>query len=98
MPTNRPFYYVNYFVYKFQSIKKELYKKLDLTGFGDITDFFNRVEFQNRDAAHIYSYYWTTNSIQIMIENNVICSTIPDSLLEPELYTAIINYQIYTCN
>ncbi|RGB26344.1 hypothetical protein C1646_770536, partial [Rhizophagus diaphanus] len=48
LPTNRPFHITNYFVYRFQSLKKELYKKPDLTGFGDITNFFDRVEFQNR--------------------------------------------------
>jgi len=52
LPTNRPFHCANYFVHKFQSLKRELYRKPDLTGFGDITNFFDRVEFQNRGAAH----------------------------------------------
>jgi len=55
--TNRLFHYANYFVHKFQSLKKEFYKKPNLTGFGDITDFFDRVEFQNRGVAHTHSYY-----------------------------------------
>ncbi|EXX69470.1 PIF1-like helicase domain-containing protein [Rhizophagus irregularis DAOM 181602=DAOM 197198] len=98
LPTNRPFHCANYFVHKFQSLKKELYKKPDLTGFGDITDFFDRVEFQNRGAAHTHSCYWTSNSIQTMILNDVIRSTLPDPLLEPELYSAVIANQIHTCN
>ncbi len=57
LPTNRSFHDANYFIYKFQSLKKKLYKKPDLTGFGVITNFFDRVEFQNRDAAHIHSCY-----------------------------------------
>jgi len=33
-----------------------------------------------------------------MIENNIICSTIPDPLLKSKLYTVVINHQIHTCN
>ena len=98
LPTNRPFHYTNYFVHRFQSLKKELYKKSDLTGFGEITDFFDRVEFQNRGAAHTHSCYWTTNPIEIMIENNIIRSTVPNPLYEPELYSAVVANQIHTCN
>ncbi|CAG8847916.1 36422_t:CDS:1, partial [Gigaspora margarita] len=46
--TNRPFHCANYFVHRFQSLKSHLYKKPDLIGFGDITNFFDRVEFQNQ--------------------------------------------------
>jgi len=98
LPTNRPFHCANYFVHKFQSLKNKLYKKPDLTGFGEITDFFDRVEFQNRGSAHTHSCYWTTNSIETMISNDIIRSTIPDSQYEPELYTAVIANQIHTCN
>ncbi|CAG8763696.1 17521_t:CDS:1, partial [Gigaspora rosea] len=98
LPTNRPFHCANYFVHRFQSLKKELYKKLDITGFGDITNFFDRVEFQNRGAAHTHSCYWTTESIETMIANDVIQSTMPNPLYEPELYAAVSNNQIHTCN
>ena len=98
LPTNRPFHCANYFVHRFQSLKKELYNKADLTGFGNITDFFDRVEFQNRGAAHTHSCYWTTNTIETMIANDVIRSTMPDPLYEPELYSAVIANQIHTCN
>ena len=54
LPTNRPFHCTNYFVHRFQSLKKELYKKPKLTGFSDITDFFDRVEFQNKGAIYIH--------------------------------------------
>ncbi|RHZ79698.1 hypothetical protein Glove_142g34 [Diversispora epigaea] len=50
----------------------ELYKKLYLTQFGEITNFFDRVEFQNQEAAYTHNCYWTTNSIKLMISNNVI--------------------------
>ncbi|GES90087.1 Pif1-like helicase domain-containing protein [Rhizophagus clarus] len=96
LPTNRPFHCANYFVHKFQSLKKELYKKPGLTGFGKITNFFDRVEFQNRGAAHTHSCYWTTNTIKHMIENDVIRSTIPNPLYE--LYAAVLANQIHTCN
>jgi hypothetical protein len=98
LPTNRPFHCANYFVHKFKSLKNELYKKSDLTGFGNITDFFDRVEFQNRGAAHTHSCYWTTNSIETMIMNDVIRSTMPDPVHEHELYAAVVANQIHTCN
>ncbi len=50
LPTNRSYHCANYFVHKFQSLKKELYKKPKLTGFDEITDFFDQVKFQNRGA------------------------------------------------
>jgi len=56
------------------------------------------VEFQNRGAAHTHSCYWTTNTIETMITNDVIRSTVPDPLYEPELYAAVIANQIHTCN
>ena len=80
LPTNRPFHCANYFVHRFQSLKKELYTKSDLTGFGKITNFFDRVEFQNRGAAHTHSCYWTTNTIESMIVNNIIRSTVSNPL------------------
>jgi len=55
LPTNRPFHCANYFVHRFQTLKKELYKKSDLTGFGEITNFFDRIEFQNRGVAHTHT-------------------------------------------
>ncbi len=33
-----------------------------------------------------------------MIENDIIWSIISNSLLEPELYAAVVTYQIHTCN
>ncbi|RHZ77740.1 hypothetical protein Glove_173g25 [Diversispora epigaea] len=72
--------------------------KILATSFGEITDFFDRVEFQNRGATHTHSCYWTTNSIEVMIENNIIYSTVPDPLYEPELYSAVVANQIHTCN
>ena len=90
LPSNRPFHCANYFVHKFRSLKNELYKKPHLTGFGEITDFFDRIEFQNRGTAHTHSCYWMTNTIETMIAHDVIRSTMPDPLLEPELYAVVI--------
>jgi len=33
-----------------------------------------------------------------MITNNIIRSTVPDPLYEPELYSAVVTNQIHTCN
>lgn len=78
---NWPFYYVNYFVNIFQSLKKELYKKIR---FGEIINFFSHNEFQNRDSA----IHWT-NNFENIIQSKVICLKVPDSLYETEtLYTS----------
>ena len=98
IPINRSFHCVNYFIHKFQSLKKELYSKSDLIGFSNITNFFDRVEFQNRGAAHIHNCYWITNPIKTMIANDVIWSTISDPLYESQLHVAVIANQIHTCN
>ncbi|CAG8558505.1 12507_t:CDS:1 [Ambispora leptoticha] len=98
LPTNRPFHCANYFVHRFQSLKNELYKKPDLTRFGDITNFFDKVEFQNRGAVHMHNCYWTTNTIEVMISTNVIRSTVPDPEHESELYAAVLANQIHTCD
>jgi hypothetical protein len=49
--------HLNYFVHKFQSLKKELYKKSELTGFEEIDkssmNFFDRVEFQDSRVPRI---------------------------------------------
>ncbi len=45
LPTNRPYHCTNYFIHKFTSLKKELYKKLKLIGFDTIINFFDKVEF-----------------------------------------------------
>ncbi len=36
---------MNYFIYKFQFLKKKLYKKLNLVEFDNIIDFFDKIEF-----------------------------------------------------
>src|SRR6185437_5520830 len=61
-------------------------------------NFFERIEVQNRGAAHTHSCYWMTNNIQTIISNNIICSTMPDPLYEPELYTVVVANQIHTCD
>ncbi|CAG8772328.1 8334_t:CDS:1, partial [Ambispora leptoticha] len=56
------------------------------------------IEFQNRGAAHLHGVYWTTSSINQMIDLNTIKSTLPNPNLEPDLYQKVRSLQIHTCN
>jgi hypothetical protein len=98
IPTNRPLHCALHFIHRFRSLKKEVWKNEKISGWGTITDFFERIEFQNRGAAHIHGCYWTTKSINYMIENNIIRSDIPNPEQEPELYQKVLTYQIHRCD
>ena len=95
IPTNRPLHCALHFVYRFRSLKKEVWKNEKISGWGTTTDFFDRVEFQNRGAAHIHGCYWTTKSIGHMIENDIIHSDVPNPQQEPDLYQKVLTYQIH---
>ena len=43
-----------YFMQRFRSLKKRLWNNSRLSGWKRICDFFERVEFQNRGAAHLH--------------------------------------------
>ncbi len=96
--TNRPLYSTFHFIHWFRSLKKNLWKNKKINGWDKITDFFNRIEFQNRVTAHTHGCYWTTKSIEYMIKNNVIWSDIPDPEQESELYQKVLAYQIHQYN
>ena len=98
IPTNRPLHCALHFMHRFRSLKKEVWKNEKVSGWGTITDFFDRIEFQNRGAAHVHGCYWTTKSIDYMIQNNIIRSDLPDPQQEPELYQKVSTYQIHRCD
>ena len=98
IPTNRPLHCALHFIHRFRSLKKEVWKNDKVSGWGTITDFFDRIEFQNRGAAHTHGCYWTTKSIEYMIQNDVIRSDLPDPEQEPELYQKVLTYQIHRCD
>src|SRR5271154_1569708 len=98
IPTNRPLHTTLHFIHRLQSLKKLVWKDSDVSEWGTYYHFFERVEFQNRGAAHTHGVYWTTKSIEEMINNNTIRSDIPDPNLESELYHLVMTYQIHTCN
>ena len=45
--------------------------------------FFERIEFQNRGAAHLHIVLWTEATIEEMIASNEIRSTIPNPESNP---------------
>src|SRR6185312_12822533 len=84
--TNCPFHVCMYFMQHFRSLKKNNSR---LSGWKHICDFFERVEFQNRGAAHLHIVLWTEATINEMISSNQIRSTMPDPENEPELYAKV---------
>ena len=53
---------------------------------GELLHFFERIEFQNRGAAHVHTCLWVSKSIDNMIDEHIIQSDLPDKQSEPELY------------
>ncbi|GES90273.1 Pif1-like helicase domain-containing protein [Rhizophagus clarus] len=98
LPINRPFHCTHHFIHRLRSMKNNLWKDPELTNCGKILHFFERIEFQNRGAAHIHGCLWTTKSINNMIKDNVIKADLPDSEKEPELYKLVKTHQIHTCD
>ena len=98
LPSNRPYHTTLHFVHRLQMLKSHIWKHPNLTGWGNTEHFFERVEFQNRGAAHLHGCYWTTTPIPDLIANRLIRSDLPDPQLEPELYHAVVTHQIHTCN
>src|SRR6185437_16083361 len=74
--TNRPFHVCMYFIQRYRSLKKRLWNNRRLSGWKSISDFFERIEFQNRGAAHLHIVLWTEATIEEMIASNEIRSTI----------------------
>ena len=83
-----------HFMQRFRSLKKRLWNDSHLSGWKRICDYFERVEFQNRGAAH---FTYSTSTINEMISSNQIRSTVPDPEDEPELYAKVRAHQIHTC-
>lgn len=54
LPTNRPFHCTQHFIHRLRSMKNGLWKNSEMTNWGNILHFFERVEFQNRGAAHTH--------------------------------------------
>ena len=85
-------------MHRFRSLKNQIWKNKKISGWGTIEDFFDRIEFQNRGAAHVHGCYWTTESIEHMIQNNIIRSDLSDPEQEPELYQKVLTYQTHRCD
>lgn len=98
VPSNRPLHTTLHFIHRHQNLKRLIWKDPDVSGWGNCKDYFERVEFQNRGAAHTHSVYWTSKPIEEMISENVIRSDVPDPNLEPELYECVMRLQIHSCN
>jgi len=98
LPTNRPLHIALYFISLKQEIKHHIWSKQENCRWGELKHFFERVEFQNRGAAHVHTCLWVSANINEMITNNVIRADLPDPDLEPELYNYVKQHQIHTCS
>jgi PIF1-like helicase/Helitron helicase-like domain at N-terminus len=98
IPTNRPLHITLHFIYRLQQLKKHVWKNPEFSNWGNLIHYFERVEFQNRGAAHTHGIYWTSKTIEQMIAENIIRSDLPDPNTEPELYVKVMANQIHTCS
>jgi DNA replication protein DnaC len=98
IPTNRPLHTTLHFIHRLQKLKKFVWKNPEHSRWDKINHFFERVEFQNRGAAHTHGIYWTSKTIEQMIAENLIRSDLPDQITEPDLYEKVKANQIHTCN
>lgn len=97
-PGNRPLHTALHFVHRKQELKRNVWCKPDISNWGEFCHFFERVEFQNRGAAHTHSCIWVSKNTQDMITDHTIRSDLPDADLEPELYRLVLQHQIHTCS
>jgi hypothetical protein len=88
-PTNRPHHAVMHFIQRYRSLKKRLWNNRQICGWRSITDFFERIEFQNRGAVHLHLVLWTEATIEEMIALNEIRSTMPDPINDMKKYAHI---------
>jgi hypothetical protein len=98
IPTNRPLHTTLHFIHRLQQLKKHVWKKPEHSEWAEINHFFERIEFQNRGAAHTHGIYWTSKTIEQMISENLIRSDLPNPNTEPELYTKVQAHQIHVCS
>ena len=98
IPSNRPYHTTLHFVHRLQMLKSHIWKNSRLSEWGNIKNFFDRIEFQNRGAAHLHGCYWTTLPLQDLLENRLIRADLPDPELEPKLHHAVNTHQIHTCS
>lgn len=98
IPTNRPLHTTLHFIHRLQQLKNNVWKNSEHSEWGNLNHFFERVEFQNRGAAHTHGVYWTSKTIEQMINENLIRSDLPDPNTEPDLYAKVQANQIHTCS
>jgi hypothetical protein len=98
IPTNRPLHTTLHFIHRLQQLKNNVWKNSEHSKWDNINHFFERIEFQNRGAAHTHGVYWISKTIEQMINENLIRSDLPDPITESELYEKVKANQIHTCS
>ena len=89
IPTNRPLHTTLHFIHRLQQLKNHVWKNPEYSEWGHLNLFFERVDFQNRGAAHTHEVYWVSQTIDQMITENIIRSDLPDPITEFELYEKV---------
>ncbi|XP_038132696.1 uncharacterized protein LOC119777756 isoform X2 [Cyprinodon tularosa] len=69
---------------------------------GEIEDYFYRVEFQHRGSPHIHMLLWTTEKVDIEVDDDItvcrfidkyVTAQLPDPEKQPELYKKVTELQ-----
>ncbi|CAB4437325.1 unnamed protein product [Rhizophagus irregularis] len=98
IPTNRSLHTSLYFTHRKRELWNYVWRKPANSNWGNLIHFFERIGFQNRGAPHTHTILWVEKTIDKMINENIVRSTLPNPKLEPELYQLVVNHQIHTCN
>ena len=95
-----------HFEKKWRAIFKKLILSKDTPIFGEVVDFFWRVEYQSRGAAHIHALLWTNapvigrqsyEEVKAYIDSVATCS-LPDKENSPLLQELVTKFQVHKCN
>jgi hypothetical protein len=83
LPTKRSLHGALHFVHRKQELKRHVWIKPANSNWGELYQFFERVKFQNRGAAHTQSCIWVSKSKEQMITDHIIRSDLPNPEHEP---------------
>lgn len=85
-----------YFFKRFNLVLNEIKRKNGI--FGEVINYWYRVEFQNRGAIHIHMLLWIKND---PVENSIVCAQIPNynnnDVESTMIKEYVEKYQIHTC-
>ena len=88
----RPVESTLFFMQKYRKVKELLWGRRSV--FGQVTDHWQRIEFQNRGALHVHMLIWVAKEEN---RHGKIVATVPRSHREKELRAKVLKYQVHDC-